>query len=211
MFISKGDLLLLGWYSTGAYYWSKSLIDFFPMVITLLIYCYVVDIYEPSLYIWYFIFLTIGCFNVQTVGQTLAIIYSDSQRTAVFGSVAIFLFSMMFSNFIIKTKELHYFLQIICKFTPIKLVLECILVAMYGFDRCTKREFSYPLWLFDIEDSDFYTNGRILIAQFFVLRAISLLVLLLKVNPMFDSKKKQQKRVEVVKKLLAKKQPNVVL
>lgn len=152
------------------------------MVITLMIYCYAVDKYEPSMYIWYFLFLTTGCFNAQTVGQMMAIMFADSQRMGVFSSVALFLFSMMFSNFAVKTKELHYALQIVCQSNPLKLVLECILIAMYGFERCTDRQFSLPLYMFDIDDNDFYSNARILFLQFFVLRAISLTALLFKVN-----------------------------
>ena len=175
------------------------------MIIILLIYSYILDIYTPSMFVSYLIFLTIGSFNVQAMGQTIGIINSNSQRMAVFVSIGFFLTLFVFSNYVIKAKELHYILQTICKINPVKLVMECIMIAMYGFDRCADREFSLPLYIFDIDDNDYYENFRILIVQFVIFRFVPMLALLLKVNSVNSSKELEQKRSQAIEKFLKQK------
>ena len=69
----------------------------------------------------------------------------------------------------IPIKELHYSLQMLSQLSYFKSGYECILIIIYGFDRCSEDQFSSVLHNFGIESSDFWPNiiNLILISIFF--------------------------------------------
>ena len=175
------------------------------MIITFLVYSYVIDINNQSMFIWYFIFFTIGSFYIQGIGQTIGIIFSNNQRMSVFVSISILILSVVFSNCLVKMKELQYTIQLMSMLNPIKLVFECLMILMYGFDRCTDREFSFPLYLFDIEDNDYVINLRILIVLFVISRLLPLIALDVKVNSFNNSNKYNSERSEKLNNFIKQK------
>ncbi|CAG2179252.1 unnamed protein product [Oppiella nova] len=185
------------WYSTGVYYWSKAIVELIPTVLILMCFSYIGDIYDSkhSMFTTYFIFLTIGALEIQSLGHFIGILFDGQQRLAVFTSIGVFIVTFLFSNFLIPINELHYSLQMLSMLSPLKLVLECIMLAFYGFDRCSDREFSFVLHLFDVTDNDFYINTQLLVIQFVVVRSASLIALLLKVSPFVNSKKARDIRL----------------
>ena len=193
--------LIKGWYSTGAYYWSKSLVELIPLLITILLYSYFVDIYERSMYVSYVLFLTIGALECESIGHFIGILFSSNQRVAIFTSVAFCIFALLFGNFVIPVDDMHYSLQILSNFSPNKLVMNNIFILYYGFDLCSDREFSSVLYFFTIEDQDFYKNTYLLVIQFFIFRTLTLLALLCKVNPLTNSKKHAIEKWEYLQSL----------
>ena len=165
-------------------------------MVTLVFYCLVVNIYEHSMFYWFFVLLTIGAINVQTIAQIVGIIFSDNQRLAVFSSVGAFILSFLLSNFTIPTKEVHYFIKGVSNLSTIKLILESILIIQYGFDRCDDKELSLVLYTHGVHNQHLFINLRLLFFQFVFFRIISLIVILLKVNPLGNIKQQKRSYIE---------------
>ena len=194
-----------GWYSTSVLYWSKTIVELFPLIITIVCYSYVVDIYEwkNSMFLKYAVFLTIGLLELQSVSHIFGILTADNTRIAVFTIIGVFLFQIIFSNFFIPIRELHYSLQVLSNLSTLKLLMESVMIMFYGLGRCFDREYSYILLILDIKDKDFYMNLELLVIQFFTFRAIALIVLLLRVNPIVNSRKDQERRKNITENVIA--------
>ena len=174
---------LTGWYSTGCYYWAKSIEELIPTVITTFLYVYIIDIYEEkSIFMFYLLFLTIGILCLQSVGHIIGIIFNENQKIAVLSSVALYLMFFLLTNYFVPIKELHYSLQWLSNLSTFKSLFECILILFYGFSRCSGNEFSTVMFVFGFNDNQFYVNLRILLIKLIVFRVLALLVLLIKVH-----------------------------
>ena len=149
----------------------------------------------------YATFLTIGALEVQSLSHVLGILTVGNIRLAVFTVLGLMVFTLLFGNVLIPIKELHYSLQVLNNFASIKLLFESLMILFYGLDRCSDREFSYTLAILDIEDLDLYKNLYLLIAQFFIFRAIALFVLIRKLNPIMNTKKDHDKRSKLIQKI----------
>jgi len=145
--------------------------------------------------------MTTGVLCIQSLGHIIGIIFSDNAKIAVFIAVQLFVMFFLFCNFVIPIEELHYSLQLFSNISTVKLVFENILILFYGFDRCSDTEFSSIMFVFGLEDRDFYRNSRILIFQFIFLRSLSLIVLLFKANSFTQRKKAKELRDIAVKTL----------
>ena len=182
-----------GWYSTGAYYWSKATNELITTSIIVFSYIYVIDKYEDkSIFFGYLFFMTITVFCTQSIGHIENIIFRDNLKTCLLFGVASSLIMYLLSNFMVPIKELHYSLQWLSDFNVFKLHMECILILFYGFDRCLEDEFSSVLYFYGITDGDFYKNTRILIFLFILLRFLTLITFVLKMNPMSNNKKQSE-------------------
>ena len=192
-----------GWYSTGVYYWSKTLIELITQTIIIVIFSFVVDLYDAknSMFYNYAIYLTIGALEVQSLGQVMGILTADDPQLGVFALVGCFVFSFLFCNVLIPVKELHYSLQVLSNFASLKLLFESVMILFYGLGRCSDREFSLILFLLDVEDKDLYINLQLLVVQFFIFRAIALTILLLKVSPFVNNKEERIERELIVEQL----------
>ena len=152
------------------------------------------------MFVSYFVFLTIGALEAQSIGHLIGIIFSSNQRVAIFTSVGCVVFAFLLGNFIIPVKDMHYSLQTMSNLSPDKIVMENIYILYYGFDLCSEREFSYVLYYLAIDDKDFYKNTYLLVIQFFIFRTLSLVALLYKVNPITTSKKQAKEKSECLGK-----------
>ena len=146
----------------------------------------------------YVVFLSIGALEVQSIGHVLGILTADDTRIGVFTIIGTFIFSFMFSNVLVPVKELHYSLQALSNLASLKLLIESVMIEFYGLGRCSDREFSYILFILDIDDKDLYINLYLLFIQFFIFRGIALIVLLLKVNPIVKSNKVLKEREKLI-------------
>jgi hypothetical protein len=126
--------------------------------------------------------MTIGILCVQSLGHLIGIILCDNAKIAVFVSVNVFVFLLQFANFIIPIKKLHYTLQWLSSLSTHKLIFESMIILLYGFDRCADRQFSGILYVFGVDDNDFFINAWILIFQFIFLRSLALIALIVKTN-----------------------------
>ena len=193
--------MTIGWYSTGVFYWAKTFTEIFPIIITIICYSYVVDIYESenSMFVEYTVILTLGSLQIQGLGHMLGVLTGENTRIGVFIILGYIVLSFLFTNIMIPVKELHYTLREFSNFITSKLAFESIMVLYYGLDRCSDREFSYILVMLDIEDRDLYIDVYLLVIQFFIFRALALIFLFLKVNPIVNSKKNQGNREKIAK------------
>lgn len=172
-----------GWYSTGCYYWAKSIEELIPTIVTTFLYVYIIDIYEGNtIFVFYLYFLTVGILCVQSWGHIIGILFNENQKMAVLFSVALYLMFFLLTNYFVPVKELHYSIQWFSNLSTFKLLFECILILFYGFNRCTGNEFSSVMFVFGFDDNQFYRNIRILVIKLIVLRIVALLVLLFKVH-----------------------------
>jgi hypothetical protein len=130
----------------------------------------------------YLYFLTIGVLCVQSLGHLIGIILCDNAKIAAFVSVNVFVLLLLFANFMIPIKELHYTLQWLSNLSTHKLIFESMIILLYGFDRCADRQFSGILYVFGVDDNDFFINAWILIFQFIFLRSLALIALIVKTN-----------------------------
>ena len=180
-----------------------------PLLLNLVAFSYIVDMYDRSMFVSYCIYLSMGVLEMQSMGHFIGIVFSSNQRLAVFISIGVLLFCILFGNFMIQTQTLHYSLQMVSYLSTFKLVLESILILYYGFDRCSDREFSFVLYFFNINDNDLYINTYLLVLQFIILRGLSLAALLYKVNPLSNSKDRQKRLEELTNDSNLNVMPNI--
>jgi hypothetical protein len=133
---------------------------------------------------------------VQSLGHIFGIIFSQSTKLSVLFAVGVYVLFLLFGNFLIPIEELHYSLQWLSNLSTVKLSFTGLIVLFYGFDRCSKNEFSSVMYLTKLEDNHFYLNIRLLIIQFLILRSFALIILLIKSNP-FSSRKKAEELHEL--------------
>jgi hypothetical protein len=126
---------------------------------------------------------------IQSLGHLIGIIFCNNGKIAAFVSVDLFVLFLLFANYMIPLKELHYALQWLSNISAHKLIFESIIILFYGFDRCANREFSGVLYVLDIDDNTFYSNARILIIQFILIRSLALIALIIKTNSFSNRKR----------------------
>jgi len=177
-------------------------VELIPTLLTIVCYIYILDIYDGNtFFLIYLFFGTIGVLCMQSIGHCIGVVFCDNVKIAIFFSVALFVTLILFCNFLIPIKELHYALQWLSNISTVKLIFECIMISFYGFDRCADTEFSSIMYFFELEDVTYYRNARTLIYHFLFFRSLALIALLIKANPMFSSKKAQQLHELAVKSL----------
>jgi len=195
---------LKGWYSTGTYYWVKTLVELLPTLVTIFSYIYITDIYDGNTILFgYLFFITFGILGIQSLGHLLGIVLNEIPKIAAFVAVNVFVLLLFFGNFMIPIKELHYALQWFSNISTHKLIFESMIILLYGFDRCSDTEFSGILYILDIDDNTFYKNARYLIFQFIFLRSLALIALIIKANS-FSNREKCDEEVNNAVKLYEK-------
>ncbi|CAG2165982.1 unnamed protein product [Oppiella nova] len=139
--------IFFSWYSTGTYYWTKTLADLAPTLIIVTIYAYLTEAYNNDQLLPLVVILTIVSIVLQSTGHLIAVLFSGTPTLAALIACYCFVAQLLFSNFFIFTKNLHYSLQLVSNLSVMKLAFESTVVWIYGFDVCTDREFSSPLYL----------------------------------------------------------------
>ncbi|CAG2182655.1 unnamed protein product, partial [Oppiella nova] len=72
-----------GWYSSGAYYWAKSTVDMFPVILTLLPFIGIMNKYKSiTKFFAYLGFLSVSTLCSQNVGHIAGIIFSNDSKQA---------------------------------------------------------------------------------------------------------------------------------
>ncbi|XP_054156488.1 ABC transporter G family member 5-like [Oppia nitens] len=187
-----------GWYSAGTYYWAHTVVEIIPSIIIMIVFSMAVNIYssvDNNMVVALVSYLLLGGLTIQSVGHIVGLTFMGHQRTAVFTGVGVFILFILFCNFFLPAKELHYALRAISNLNPLKLTFESLIIHFYGFDRClTGQEFSYIMYMFDLDDPDYYFNTNMLVVLFLVLRSASMAILLLKVHPMLNTRRDQELR-----------------
>jgi len=151
-----------------------------PLILTLIIYCWIINFYD-SIFIYfgylYLILFTVLC--SQSLGHISGIIFNNNLKIALVLTVALQILFVILGNFLIPIKEFHYSLQLLSEFSYIKYSFECIVIMIYGFNRCSSEKFSVVLYKLDVEDEKFWSNLYLLLL-FIAMRFISLIALIMK-------------------------------
>ena len=131
----------------------------FPILFALMIFSHLINYYSSiDMYFTYLYCLSLTVLCAQSFGHLSGIIFSDNTTVAVFVSVAFYLVSSNLSNIFIPLNDFHYVFKAISNLSFLKHSINCILLKIYGFGRCSEDQFSLILYKYNISD-DIYTES----------------------------------------------------
>ena len=186
-----------GWYSSGVFLLSKTIVDLLPICVSIAIYCWIIDLYSSfKTYIVYLSINLIMSVCAQSIAQISAIVSSEDTKTSLLiGYITILLIFILSNNFIL-IKELHYVLQVLSSLSYMRLTSESFFIWIYGFDRCDQNEISTVLMTYEIKTEDFWPNVIQVIIICILLKTLTLFVLIIKTNSLFEWKRKTYENVQ---------------
>ena len=172
-----------GWYSIGAHFWAKFVVDLIPDLISVAFFCWIITFYdEMRINSLYFIVMFMLVLYFQSIGQICAILFSSDAKLAIMLAQTILCFLLMSSNVVVPVRLLHYSIQYISEFNFLRLALETIMLVLYGFDRCSESEISVVLYGMGISEQMFSQKIIHLILICILLKLFTLLLLIFKIN-----------------------------
>ncbi|XP_054158714.1 ATP-binding cassette sub-family G member 1-like [Oppia nitens] len=177
-----------GWYSTGSYYWAKSIVEL-PLNLIIALF-YVIILYrlsnqidEQNRFVGYLIVITAGALCSQGLGFTIGIVANTNDKLAIVLSVGTYLTYIMLCGFFAPIDELPESIRWITHGSYVKQTFEMQLFLIYGFDRCPQGLESSILYQNNLRESDkFWRNALILAIHTVSFRLTALLALLSKAN-----------------------------
>lgn len=132
------------WYSCASYYWSK-------MIAEIPILCFMIFILSIIIYpltgqipiLWRFLILyVVTCMMgevCQSIGMLFGTIFSDDLISACFSSVASGFPPILFGGFVVQFQHIRWYLKPFAYLSYLKYAFESAVIAIYGFDRCTRK------------------------------------------------------------------------
>ncbi|KPM09555.1 ABC transporter sub-family G-like protein 19 [Sarcoptes scabiei] len=191
------------WYTPGAFYLMKSIIDLLPIVPVLLIYITIINIYEsvrPGIYWWLCFIMFLAVINAQGCAHLLALLnlnrrMIDWQATILtITSISYFFFLTLLSNFYNPIGKMHYIFQFLANFSFIRWANEAIMLLEYGFDRCGSKQIQAVLHFMMIpNDQYFYRCLNMLIFNIIIIRFLAILLLIFKSRPLENRRRRAKK------------------
>ncbi|KAF7491659.1 ABC transporter G family member 40 [Sarcoptes scabiei] len=179
-----------GWYSTMSFYLMKSGCEIFSLIPMILLYCYIVDVFESihfGFYWWLFLLTLLGTLVIQGQSHFFAMVIGPNFLVLIVVTFANFFTWFVLSNCFNPINEMHYGYQFLSQFSVLRFINEALFELQYGFDRCDSNEISAVLYKMmlprDSEGQYFYHCLRMLIFQIFFYRILALGTLLFKSNP----------------------------
>ncbi|KAH9412903.1 ABC protein, sub ABCG [Dermatophagoides pteronyssinus] len=188
-----------GWYSTGAFYFSRIIIEWIHIALTMIIFIYMIDIYEtilPGIYCWLYVIFLLGIISIQGIGNILAILTNGKLTILVVSIPCIQTLLAFLGNVATPVKQLHYFFQFLSLFSPSRFINESFVMLQYGFDRCRPKEIQVILYHLRIEhDEHFYFCIIMLIIQPAIFyHLVAFLLIMIRSNP-FESRKHRAEKI----------------
>jgi len=176
------------WYSTGSYFWAKTIVESIPTIINS--FCYTFIIYYMSgqfledLRFYKFLWITtVNFLCTQSLGSCCGIIFYKNHRLAIYSSITLFLSLTFYNNFTIPTKELFPIAKVMSDFAYPKFVFNSILITIYGFGRCPPGQTSLVLYQYDINDDQiFWDSSKYLIYSLIFFKSSEIILLMIKAN-----------------------------
>ena len=132
------------WYSCASYFWSK-------MIAEIPILCFMIFILSIIIYpltgqipvLWRFLILyLVTCMMgevCQSIGMLFGTIFSDDLISACFSSVASGFPPILFGGFVVQFQNIRWYLKPFSYLSYLKYAFESSVIAIYGFDRCTRK------------------------------------------------------------------------
>ncbi|CAG2112774.1 unnamed protein product [Medioppia subpectinata] len=148
-----------GWYSTGSYLWCRTIVDLLPVLMALPLFCWIANLYNTiTFYVFTFALNLLVIMCTQSVSQLSAILFANEPKMALMFAIMSQTIMLILGNSLIPVKELHYTMQVFSQFSYIRLSFECMVIMIYGFDRCQGNQVSTVLYGLEIDDDQFWTN-----------------------------------------------------
>ena len=131
------------WYSCSSYFWSK-------MIAEIPILCFMIFILAIIIYpltgqipiLWRFLLVYIVTCMMgevcQSIGMFFGTIFSNDLISACFSSVASGFPPILFGGFVVQFQYIRWYLKPFAYLSYLKYAFESLVIAIYGFDRCTK-------------------------------------------------------------------------
>ncbi|XP_054165107.1 ATP-binding cassette sub-family G member 1-like [Oppia nitens] len=130
-----------GWYSSGAYFWSKSICDSLPIMVYLLPFCWLINLYgTASMFAVYYLTTVFSALSAQSWAQISAIIFRKDTKVSQTFAITVFFMACLLCNTIVPLQDLHYSLQLLSNFAYLKYSYESVILAIYGFGRCSDND-----------------------------------------------------------------------
>ena len=193
-----------GWYSSGAFYTMKFILETLFLPFLIMMYVYFFNIYEdsvPGLY-WKFVqIIFLGSVAIQGLAHIYSFISRGNIIIFTVVSVSSFFCFILMSNFFIKLEDLHYVYRFISNFAIQRFVMEPILLLQYGFGRCNSKEIQPILYQMALKDEDYSNRIFMLFVNIIVYRLIALAFLLHSSNSI-QNRRKRVSRVSNYQKYL---------
>ena len=175
------------WYSTGSYYLAKNIVELIPTIIFSVNYAFINyyisgQHWEQNRLFWYTFTIVFGMLCSQGFGYLIGIICLKCEQIAIGVSIGLYLMLCMFCNIFTPLNEMPQIFQIISDISFNKFVYYCVLVIIYGFDRCPKGQVSIIMHKYHMFDDLFFTYAKYLVIYAISLRILAFFVLYFKAN-----------------------------
>ncbi|CAG2105240.1 unnamed protein product [Medioppia subpectinata] len=126
-----------GWYSTGTYLWCRTIVDLIPIFIALPVFLWITNRYNTiTFYVFTFAVILLVIICTQSAAQLASLLFMNDTKVALIVAILIHATIFFMSNSLIPVKELHYIMQELSHLSYIRHAYECIIIMLYGFDRC---------------------------------------------------------------------------
>ncbi|XP_054152568.1 uncharacterized protein LOC128951345 [Oppia nitens] len=150
-----------GWYSTGVYYWSSTLVELLPFTISLAIYVYIINFYQTwHSYATYYTTYMLCIICTQCLTKISCILCRLNLRISLIVVLHLLMINTVFFNS--SPNDLHYMIQYLAQVSFIKYAFECIVIMIYGWGRCSTSDdstkLSIVMMMFDTTDENFWPN-----------------------------------------------------
>lgn len=207
LFFTLNNLIFSGWYSSGVFILVNSAYEIVFISVVNVFYVLLIDIYSPVLgpsTYWSLLFL----FNVtvlayQGVAQCVTLLAGEQSLTMQNNLlICTTVMQILLANSFIPLKRIHYIFRLASNFSVIRLLHENVILLLYGFGRCRRRQVHAFLYNMEVEDEDYGHNVIMLLGNLLLFRSISTYLLMSRVNPVEHSRpaaKKVQGYVQALK------------
>lgn len=185
-----------GWYSTGSWFITKSLMNVLPLLPLLALYTYIVDIFDrPGLYPHLLFNLIISSVINQATNFSIYLLCRcDIILTCIIFSILSGL-NVLLSNSFIPLNE-NAVLQFLSGGAAYRHTLEALFLQVYGFGRCKEREVQPLLENMNLTDADYPMILLKLVLHLIFWHCLTLYLLVKKVNYKGSSQRKYIKSAE---------------
>jgi len=132
------------WYSCSSYYWSKIIAEIPILAFMILLLASIIYPLTGQIpVLWrFFLFYLVACMMgevCQSIGMLFGTIFSNDLISACFSSVASGFPPILFGGFVVQVQYIRWYLKPFAYLSYLKYAFESLVIAIYGFDRCTVK------------------------------------------------------------------------
>ena len=181
-------LQITGWYSTGSYFWAKTVVELPLCLLITFFYCLLIYIQSNQInelfrQLGFLSVLIAGSLIAQGNGFAVGTAANTNDKLAISLAVGSYLYMVLLCGFFAPIDELPKGIRWICHLAYVKQSYEMIIYILYGFQRCPEGQVALTLLMTDTDNQDqFWINAVILVFQVIFFRLVALFIMLFKAN-----------------------------